>query len=503
MTSIRIRTRSRATISVLCAIAISWPALIATAGSSRTEERILAVEGGLMKAYVLSGVNDQKVRHRLEDRMQHWHVPGVSVAVINDGVVEWTRGYGVVTDGGAAVDSQTLFQTGSIGKMITALAALILMERGMLDLGRDVNDYLTSWHLPDSDIAEGMAVTIEQVLNHSSGLTGHGFGGYTPGDTLPTLRQILDGKPPANTEAVRIAWKPGSRWKYSGGGYLVIQQVIEDVTGTPFEQIVEELVFQPLGMTRSVYGATLSPNLLENACAGHGGDGSVMEGRYRAMPEYGAGAGLWSTPSDLARLTLGIMHAYVRQPDGFVSQTTAHDMLAPRLGGYGLGAFVRGERDSFAFFHGGDNAGFHAFLVAYPVRGAGVVVMTNGDNGIPLYTEILYAVADVYGWPDFRTVEATVVEIEPDELDRLAGTYDLQDIANIPIVVKDDALFMPDLFGGGGLVRLYPISPRKFVEPSIGISLEFQVDESDRVRGANFTYGAYELTSTRVDVQGQ
>jgi len=466
--------------------------------SPATTARAQAVENRLVPAWDIEGVDRDESSWTLERRMAARAVPGVGVAVINDGRIEWAKGYGRVAVGEGPVDAATIFQAASIGKIVTAMTVLALADRGGLDLDRDVNEDLVSWRLPASAISQGEAVTLDRILSHTAGLTVHGFGGYTPGEELPTLRQMLDGETPANSGAVRIDSKPGTAMRYSGGGYLVAQQLIEDVTGRPFEDVVEELVLRPLGMTRTFYRATLPTELAANASAGHLVDGAVMPGRYRALPEYGAGAGLWSTPSDLCRIALAIAEARAGHDNGPISPAAARDMLTPRLGGYGLGVFLRGQGDDFAFHHGGDNTGFHAFLVVYPERRQGAAVMTNGDGGILLYAEILRAISAVYGWPDYRPVHATVIDVDRHWLERLAGSWEVEGFGELPVTATDGALELPDLWGMGAPITLLPVSRRTFVAPDYDLAFLFEDTDPVAPSVAEITFGLDTYRASKV-----
>ena len=466
--------------------------------SPAVADRVLAVESGLIPSWVIAGVDRDESSWTIEGRMKARAVPGVSVAVINAGRIEWAKGYGEIATGEGPTDAATTFQTASIGKTVTAMTVLALVDRGVLDLDREVNEYLASWRLPAADIAEDEGVTLDRILSHMAGLTVHGFGGYTPGEELPTLRQMLDGEAPTNSGAVRIGWKPGTEMRYSGGGYLVAQQLIEDVTGKPFEDVVDEVVLRPLGMTRTFYRATLSTELAANASAGHQVDGTVMPGRYRAMPEYGAGGGLWSTPSDLCRLALAIAEGGAGREGGLISPAAARDMLTPRLGGYGLGVFLSGQGNDFAFHHGGDNTGFHSYLVLYPERGQGAAIMTNGDGGILLYAEILRAISAVYGWPDHRPVRATVVDVDQAWLERLTGTWNVEGFGELPVSDANGALELPDLWGMGAPIRLLPVSRRTFVAPDYDLAFAFEDTDPVAPRAAEITFGLDTYRASKV-----
>lgn len=487
-------------LAVVCSCQRSSEEKAAATPPSRDRiAHIQLVEQGLRPPYILEGVNDKQPPASIEERLRHWHVPGVSVAVVNNGTIEWAKGYGVTETGGRVVDTETIFQVASIGKTVTAVTVLALVDRGLFDLDREVNEYLTSWQLPESEAAGGEIVTLERILNHSAGLTVHGFGGYTPGDPLPTLKQMLDGEAPCNSGAVTISWRPGTEWRYSGGGYLVLQQAITDVTGRPFSDVVEELVLDPLGMTRTLYRSQLSEELLKNAAMGHQADGSIIAGRYRAMPEYGAGGGLWSTPSDLAKLGVSIMRAWAGGKGEPITTGSARNMLTARLGDYGLGVMVHGHDERFTFSHGGDNTGFHAYLVVFPVLGCGAAVMTNGDGARFLIMEIVRAIAEAYEWPDFRPAYHAVVTVDSTRLENLAGQYEVAGIGRLPLTAADGVLLLPDVLGGGDAVRLYPVAFNTFVDPVYGCAFTFEQEPTSDTLRAEVTLGVYRLSAVKVE----
>ena len=170
---------------------------------------------------------------RLADLMRTSHVPAVSVAVIHDGAIEWAKGFGVIRTGGPPVTPDTLFQAGSISKPVTALEVLRLVQSGRLTLDANVNDYLKTWKVPANGFTQQHAVTLRELLSHTAGVTVHGFGGYESGKPVPTLPEVLDGSPPADSPPIRVDQVPGTAWRYSGGGYVITEQVLEDVTGQP------------------------------------------------------------------------------------------------------------------------------------------------------------------------------------------------------------------------------------------------------------------------------
>ncbi|HEY2011864.1 MAG TPA: serine hydrolase domain-containing protein [Bryobacteraceae bacterium] len=379
----------------LAAILLSSALLI---GAADPDQKIQRVEQGLRPPSAPKGQPVPQMS--IAERLRFYKVPGVSVAVITGGKVEWARGYGSTSaEGGKPVNAETLFQAASISKHVAAMVALHLVDEGKLSLDEDVNVKLRSWKVPENQFTATQKVTLRRLLNHSAGLTVHGFPGYALGAPVPSLVEILDGKKPANTPPIRVDIVPGTQWRYSGGGYEVMQQLVMDVTGKPFPQLAREIVLGPLGMTRSTYEQPLPPGLAGNAASAHGADGATIPGRWHTYPEMTA-AGLWTTPSDLAR----VVHEL--QTGGHVLKAeTQRQMLTKVLGDYGLGLALSETDGQKAFSHGGSNAGFQCLMFAYREGGRGAVVMTNGDRGGALANEILRSIAAEYGWPDYKVTE--------------------------------------------------------------------------------------------------
>jgi CubicO group peptidase (beta-lactamase class C family) len=378
-------------IYMVCAALFAARALAAT--PSGTEERIRQVQQ-LVPPTLVSGEAPKLTP--LADRMAELKVPGVSIAVIHDGRIEWARGFGVTRIGGPAVTPDTLFQAASISKPVFALAVLHYVDAGRLTLDANVNDYLKTWKLPEDDLTREQKVTLRRILSHSAGLTVSGFPGYEAGAAVPTTTQILDGLPPANNPAVRVRVIPGTFYSYSGGGYTLAQLVLGDVTGIPLPRLMQEVVLAPLGMKHSTYEQPLPASRTGEVAMPYRAGGLPVGGGPHVYPEMAA-AGLWTTPSDLARYGLGV-HEALAGKSKVISAKTAREMLTPGLGRHGVGPMVGGSTERKFFTHGGSNAGYKCLILVYE-DGEGAVIMTNSDKG-ELLGEIMRTVAHVYGWPD-------------------------------------------------------------------------------------------------------
>lgn len=402
-------SRSRLRIALFVALLGGAAVPRVWAGSeAETATRIRRVEEGLLPSIAALVKNQDVKPATIADRMKALGVPGASVAVIDGGKVAWAKGYGVREAGKPdPVTPETLFQAASISKPVTALAALKLVQDRKLDLDADVNTVLKSWKVPDSPHLAREKVTLRRLLSHSAGFADRfGFPGYPVGVPRPSLPQVLDGQPPANTapKAVRVADVPGVKFRYSGGGYVVVQLMIEDVTGRPFAPVLRETVLDPLGMDRSTFEQPLPDNRAGEAATGHYAGlqklvkGPTVKGRWHVYPEQ-APAGLWTTPTDLARFAIEIQKAHAGESDKVLSKPMADAMLTPQPGGWGLGFGLGGEGDAARFDHSGSNEGFICLLVAFKGSGRGAVIMTNSSSGFPLCMEILKSIAAEYRWP--------------------------------------------------------------------------------------------------------
>lgn len=336
----------------------------------------------------------------LEQVMERFHVPGVSVAVISDFNVQWAKGYGVAdVDSGMRVDADTLFQAASISKPVTAMAAMRAVQEGRFSLDEDINAILTSWKLPESEFTRGHPVTPRALMSHTSGLgDGFGFPGYHPSAPRPTLVEILNGSKPSNVGPVFMERPPFTAEKYSGGGVTLMQLALTDAIGKPFPEILQSWVLGPIGMTNSAYEQPLSAARDRHAARAHSGGGRAMDTKWHVYPELAA-AGLWTTPTDLARFAIEIQKAALGRSSRVLTQSTVREMLTPvGVGDYAVGLAIAKRGQGWYFAHGGSNWGFQCDLLAHRLKGYGVVIMTNGDSGRPVINEIEARVAAAYGW---------------------------------------------------------------------------------------------------------
>ncbi len=384
------------------------------------------------------------------ERMDALNVPGAGIAVIHGGRIDWAAGYGVRdARSGEPVTLDTLFQAASISKSVSALCALRLAQEGRLDLDAPINDVLESWQLPD-DGFEG-AVTARLILSHTAGLGVHGFPGYGTYEPAASVVEVLDGKGRANTSAVRRIQPVGQGVRYSGGGSTILQLALMDTAGTDFATLTHALALAPMGMERSTYAQPLDVERWPDHSSAHTRDGRVAVGGFHVYPEQHA-AGLWTTPSDIARFALELQAALAGDGERVLTGEWARTMLEPQADNAALGLFIEEHAGQSWFTHGGSNHGFKCDFRASFAGGRGLAVMTNGDQGSELANEILRAVASVYGWPGF--VEDPLPAGEPAaELAAYLGRYG---------VGPDEVAFVRE-FGGGLSLQRYPSPQRRLV----------------------------------------
>jgi len=394
---------SRAVAILLWAIVPFTSTTVCAQGDARMQiaghdqdARIGRVEKGL-PAIPPAG-SEPALQLDLEKLMRRFQVPGLSIAVIDNFRIVWANGYGVRESGSQVpVTVRTLFQAGSISKAVSAIGALTLAEQGMLSLDENVNVKLKSWQVPDNEFTSEQKVTLRRLLSHSAGLTVHGFAGYPAGAPIPTVVQVLNGTPPANSQPVRVAFVPGTKYAYSGGGITVEQLLITDVTGKPFPQFMQGVVFKKVGMLNSTYEQPLPPSRASIAATGADSAGRPIPGKWHIYPEMAA-AGLWTTPTDLAKLAIEVALSKRGKANHVLSEAMTQEMLTPQIDHRGLGFAVGDFDNPEEFEHDGDDAGFNAVLIMFADSGKGVAIMCNSDNGHYVEEYLIRSVAKEYGW---------------------------------------------------------------------------------------------------------
>ena len=380
---------------------------------SRAHQRMKSVENGLLKAVVFKGMEPEKAR--LNERMQFYKVPGVSVAVIYKSQIDWANAYGFQESGlTETVTTESLFQAGALSQPVAALVALHFVEKGQLDLDSDVNTVLLDLE----------------------------------------------------------------------GGFAVLQQLLVDLERKAFHAIAEEAVFQPIGMQNSTFACPLPPSSKEKAVPGHLSGGEPVEGKWLRYP-VAAASGLWSTPTDLALFAVEVMKAARGESQKVVSPALAQAMLTPEEEIHGFGLYIEGKGDDLFFHMRGNNTGYACFMVGYPVRGEGAVIMTNSDNGAHLIDEIVRGISAVYEWPHFQPEVKTLYKLDSSVYSQYVGRYEISPDYVLNVTHEDYYMIITPT--GQAPTKFYAQGLTVFFSEDPYIVIRFEKDGEGRVTGLILT----------------
>lgn len=451
-----------------------------TAYSPAILDTIRMVENNLCGTVL---IEDSVNTFNLQQRMAGNKVHGLSIAVVRNYQVQWAKAYGFAdTATKRPVTVQTLFQAASISKSLNGVGVLRLVQDKRLDLNADINSYLKSWRFPYDTVSHGKTISVAHLLSHTAGLTVHGFAGYEPGDTIPTLQQVLDGTPPANSDPVRSMFEPGLRFTYAGGGTTISQQLVQDITGQPYHVYMRQ-VLDAMGMTTSTYEQPPPAAKAGLLSYGYRGNGEVVKGNYHVYPEQAA-AGLWTNPTELAQYIIETQLALQGTSAKVLNQEMTRLRLTPYIdSNAALGVFVMSPGNHKYFNHGGANEGFRCTYYGSFEGGNGVVVMLNSDNGSML-DEVVNSVAKVYGWPGFYQPKTRkAIAISDTLLQQYLGDY----------LLGNDTLTV-NIAGGRPKIHynhdegytIYFASPHDFFARELDFDLKFEQDASGKVTGIYF-----------------
>ncbi len=454
------------TVSVLLIIFL-FQSCIKESNTDTTTGLIKKVETGLTTRVYIEGDSTWSIK----ERMEHYGIPGVSIAVIHNGKIVWTKGYGVTDSiSKSPVTKQTLFQT--VSQPLTAYGALSLVEQNKVSLNKDINGYLKSWKVPENEFTKKKKVTIKHLLNHSAGIKHHGIGGYSTGSSIPTLVEVLNGIAPAKNDPVLLIKAPEESHYNSAGGYTIIQQMMIDVEGKKFPEIMNELVLQPLEMKNSTFNQPLTTEQLTMAATGYLKDGSMVKGKSHTYPAMST-SGLWSTAEDLAKFVINIQQTPINSSNKGLSKDMTALMLtkSPFVeDNYGLGTYVYNRKDETYFGQGKWNRGFYGQMTAHKDKGYGVVILTNSTY--PAFvSELIRSVALAYKWDDFVPVHKKM-EIEQSLVDEITGRYQANGRI-VEVFQKDNLLFTKNILDVNAQ-ELIKVSDSSFVRRNSSRLLQFK-----------------------------
>lgn len=347
-----------------------------------------------MKEYCSAILNDPLYwGMTLEERLKYYKISAFSLSLIKNDAIDCTYCFGnknlSIEDRVSCNDvtENTLFQAASLSKPVFATAVMRLVQKGLIDLDKDIKEYIDTSFYKAYDNQEHV-ITLRQLLSHTAGFNLHGFAGYQYGQLIPSLDQILRGDEPANNLPLFLRKEPGKEWSYSGGGYLLAQKVICEVMATDFETILQNEVLQPFGMTCSTYQQPLSKDRKANIAYGYNCHNLALPDGCNMMPELAA-AGLWTTSSDLALYGIEMMNAY-HGNSKYITKETMNSMLTKVLPNIptGLGLCIPDDNPKGYFDHSGSNIGYHSLMCFQADGNKGYAAMINSDIGREFLSEL-------------------------------------------------------------------------------------------------------------------
>jgi CubicO group peptidase (beta-lactamase class C family) len=410
----------------------------------KIEEKIVQVEKGLRSEYFIIGDKPKSIN----ELMRETNTPGISLSIIHNFEVVWAEGYGTADiETQQPVDTNTIFQAASISKALTALAVMKLVQDGKLKLEENINTYLKTWKLPENEFTARNKVTLRNLLSHTAGVTVHGFPGYKQGSEIPTLVQVLKGEAPAITGKVVVDMEPDTEFRYSGGGTVIVQQVLIDQLQKPFQDIMRELVLEPLGMKNSFFSnVALDEEQRINAASGHNSDGGLIAGKSHIYPEMAA-AGFWSTAEDLAKFSIAVQKCLIGEAGGILTKEFMNIMTTPVLSGeYNIGLRNEGVYKEQLVGHNGGNAGYSCSMLFHKEKGFGVVLMTNSDSGYKLKLPILRSAAAAFGWDNILQPDYELAPLSSEELKLFCGNYKMEFDKTLKIYQQDNKLLYKTIY---------------------------------------------------------
>ncbi|MFC2160951.1 serine hydrolase domain-containing protein [Acidobacteriota bacterium] len=464
------------------------------ASKTLTKERKKIIENGLLKSIVFEGENPEKMK--LSERMAYYKVPGVSISVIDNFKIEWAKGYGVTqTNSQNPVTFETIFQATSISQAVTASGVLALASQRKMGLDININDFLQSWKIPDNQFTQKDKVTIRRLLSRNSGLVPLEYEGVESIEDKGSLQQILNGEKTENPP-VYIANIPGTELEFSEAGYAILENLIQDITEQSFSDFMTEVILNPLKMDQSSFASLLPEPLYVDAACGHDREGFPVKGKGFIYPVTAA-SGLWTTPSDLATFSIALMSSALGNSQSVFEPELARSMLSIHVGNQGLGFFIADEGDNLHFYIRGKNKGFSCFLVVYPVKGQGVVIMTNSENGEYLIDEILRAVSEAYKWPHFLPDIKKYLRLDPSIYQLYEGLYQVNPEYQLNVSYEDYYLIIQP--SNQKATRFFVENATTFFSTDPYIRIRFVLDSRRTVTGLVLKQRDFTLEAKKID----
>ena len=460
----------------------------------QVQDSILQVENNLIPYVPVKGFKGWNII----DRMKYYKVPGLSIAVIKDYKIDWAKSYGLAdTINKTPVTTETMFSAGSISKFLMAVTALKMVDSGQIELEKPMNNYLTTWKIAENDFTKTTPITLRMLLSHSAGTSQTSYFGFTPTQPLPTIVEILSGAKISETRPVVVNSEPNKEFRYSGGGSMIAQLALMDVSKKSFSNLTQEIIFDKLGMNNSTFIQPV-PSKFAKQISWAYSYASWFKGMPYVYPQQAA-AGLYTTPTDLAKFFIDIQKSYLGKGE-ILSQAVTKKMLMPQQnvsdGTYkeqiGIGPFLIQRTDNkdprgVFFEFTGVNAGFLAYGMASVEGGNGVIIMLNsGDNQNGIGKEIRRAVAKVYNWTNFLPTEIQPINLPNKELDKFVGRYRMG--TDEVLYLQKENNYLVENINDGFEIYCFPITKDTIVFSDFNIKGFFKRNKNGEVTGLQNIY---------------
>jgi CubicO group peptidase (beta-lactamase class C family) len=391
----------------------------------------------------------------LKERMQHYGASAVSIAIVRNNELIFQKGFGTLSKSNSkSINQNTIFQAASLSKAITSLGVMRLVAQDKISLDNPVNSYLKGWQLPRSS-----PVTVRELLSHTAGVNNASYSDFEQNEMLPNLMEILNGDVKSKADSIRVE-HPVGKFKYSGGGYMVLQKLMEDVSGSPYTEYMGVELFEKFGAKQSHF-QRLSLSEKQNIAVGHGYSKEEYPNGWFIYPQEAA-AGLWSTPSDLARILIAYMKAYQGIDTKLFPSKVAKDVAVAVDANMGLGFGSHGEGVDLHVDHAGWTKGYRAYMTAFPERGDAVVVMANSNHSNRLIEEIVRNISNQLGWNAYKPKDMSLAKWSEEKVGDLVGAYKMQPAGFIVTISKKDN-YIEMKTPRGTIHQLYPVTDNKLV----------------------------------------
>ncbi len=367
----------------------------------------------------------------INNQLKNHKLAGFSLTVFENYKIVYSNQFGVKSfKTNEKLDENTAFSTASISKPVTALLCHILAEKGFINLDEPIEKYLKRWSLPKSEYTTNVKPTWKHFMNHTAGITQHGFADFYEGDTIPSIKQSLLGQIPRYDKEIDFLFEPGTSWQYSGGGYVIIQMALEDTLNKPIAELAKEYIFEPLQMNNTTMKQPNEKGCLKNVALVHKKNGEVIRTGLPITPQV-APSGMWSTTNDLAKFAIEIQNALRNNSNSIISNKIAKEITKTTALKNAVGGWSYGWQKTFGFNNydwfmcNGSNTGVGGDIYATMTDGNGYVFLANGDkpNRFPIINKTLQKLQKLMNW-HIKIKENEIQKIPVQLKNKLIGTYD-------------------------------------------------------------------------------